>query len=688
MNQPAARPVPFAFVHHANQYLITDGYDNRDGISAIADGYMRVLALHRHYQIPASLHLSGTLLEALAWHRPALLDSVADLIAEGLICLVGGTYAEPIMTLFPPDIVSRQLQAPFALYDNLLGCPADRVKTCWVPERVWDPRLVPLLEDEDLPNGGYRYIFLDDRLLFPTNGSYPGSPRACFDSCPFGVSTSPPAASRFPEACRVYRIAGGSGLGVIPMSADLRYCIPPRTPEHLRRVRTIVHSLAHQPEGVLLVYADDLEKTAGVGGWEPDRGGYEILLRWLVERPDERVAVRLDAWLDGRAIEQPLEERVIETGTFYELAQRWNAGEDYQRWSESPTWQPYKECLTEVSDAVRAAMHAGADERLLALAWKHLLACMHETAWQDPIVQNPLPQDDCQRAPAPWARAAAIHARACLPMTAAAVWASQGGSRASAELTDIDQDGDQEVMLCGGDLFRVITPSYGGRLVSLFHRGGEGGVLCVGNPTDHWNLQESNRYMDQPPNHPGALADAGHEHDAYAVTALRVSSAYAMAWLRNIDIASALHGARKGVLVYAETPALLVCYQLPDGVARLATRVCLSPDYKSLLETGRRELWETANRMRKCVAYRTTLTWVGICVDEDTAWGSDDMRASHGVTLRIEASSRHFHLLIGCGDPDDERCQRLFADGRRVLCGAAPGEQRKALVTSAGVSRD
>ncbi len=31
--------LPFAIVHHANQYLITDGYDNRQGLDDVLDGY-------------------------------------------------------------------------------------------------------------------------------------------------------------------------------------------------------------------------------------------------------------------------------------------------------------------------------------------------------------------------------------------------------------------------------------------------------------------------------------------------------------------------------------------------------------------------------------------------------------------------------------------------------------------------
>ncbi len=62
-----------AIVHHANQYVVTDGYDNRVGISGIVGtsssqtGLLRVLKLHERYRVPFSLHISGTLLESLAW---------------------------------------------------------------------------------------------------------------------------------------------------------------------------------------------------------------------------------------------------------------------------------------------------------------------------------------------------------------------------------------------------------------------------------------------------------------------------------------------------------------------------------------------------------------------------------------------------------------------------------------------
>ena len=40
--------------------------------------------------------------------------------------------------------------------------------------------------------------------------------------------------------------------------------------------------------------------------------------------------------------------------------------------------------------------------------------------------------------------------------------------------------------------------------------------MLVGNPCDDWNwMEELNRFMDVPRNHPGAFADVGFEHDRY-----------------------------------------------------------------------------------------------------------------------------------------------------------------------------
>ena len=166
------RAVPVAIVHHANQYLITDGYDNRQGISGIVDGYVAALRLHEHYRIPLNLHLSGTLIETIAWHCPSFLALVRSLREKGLLELIGGTYAENVMPLFPPSFNLRQLNEHLMLHRIHFDCPPGLVKICWVPERVWNTsRMAPVLTSVRLLNGGFKFVLLDDRLLYPTNGT-------------------------------------------------------------------------------------------------------------------------------------------------------------------------------------------------------------------------------------------------------------------------------------------------------------------------------------------------------------------------------------------------------------------------------------------------------------------------------------------------------------------------------------
>lgn len=675
----SGRTVPLALVHHANQYLLTDGYDNREGITELVEGYTAALRMHEKYGIPANLHLSGTLIETLAWHYPWFLEMVRELRAKGLISLIGGTYAENVMPLFQPSFNLRQLDEFLWLYRHHLGVPPEEVRICWVPERVWDTgKLAPVLTSRNLANGGYRFVLLDDRLLYPTNGSYQGSPRALFDSAgPYGPVTAPrtggdrrPAGGFGPaETCKTCRIAGADGLVMVPMSANLRYWVPPMFPQHWRRLKQTVASLVQDGmDDSLLVYADDLENTAGVGGWDASAlGRYDAFLRWVASREDV-APVLLSEWLAGHP---PQEERRVQPGTFFELAQKWQAGEDYRGWWENDAWSPYRERLAVAREAVVSAQREGADRRLLGLAWKHLLASTYETAWYDPT------EDGC--AVAPWAKAVASHARACLVMVAAARWFARSARPPSAEVVDVDEEGEDEVILGNEHLYAVMAPNHGGRLVYLFTRTPQGGALVIGNPTDDWNFQEElNRYMDRPPNHPGALADAGFEHDRYRVSGLARTGDHIRLEMTNIEEGSRLFGARKSILLATGAPDLLVCYRTPGD---LVTEACLTPDYYRLLREGRRGLSPYSGETRRGFQNGDVTVWVGLAGDEETGW-AEPARAEtgHGMNVRVGADASHFHLLISCRHTDEEGCQRLLREHRDALHeadGATVGAARR-----------
>ena len=305
-------PLPLALVHHANQFLITDGYANREGITSLVRGYRALLELHEKYRFPLNLHLSGTLIEATAWHHPEFLQLVRRLRESGIVHLVGGTCAENVLTAFDDDFNRRQLEELLWLYEQHLGCPPEEVDTCWIPERVWDTdKLAGLLTNPDLANGGYRYVLLDDRLLYPTGGTYAGSDRERFDDT--APDRPPPA-----DALRPYRIAGGHGLEVVPMSTRIRQWVPPDSKEQWRNLTRTTDLTTAPGDDMVLVYADDMEKAAGVGPWTSTAlSRYEAFLRWVAGHPT-LLPVALSPWLAERRREPAT--RTIEAGTFVELA--------------------------------------------------------------------------------------------------------------------------------------------------------------------------------------------------------------------------------------------------------------------------------------------------------------------------------------------------------------------------------
>jgi hypothetical protein len=326
-------PVAMTFVHHANQLVIGNGYADRDGITRICHGYTAVLELHRGYRVPAALHLSGTLIEALAWHHPEFLATVRAALTEGWLTLVGGTYAEPIMPLASPEANRRQVATMASLLQRHLGVPGGALPTAWLPERVWDPDLLAVLTDPDLPGGGFRRVLVDERVLAsPTTAGDGAGDRASVDRRgPYAWANGIPPGQRVtgladPALAQPRRVGGPSPLVLVPISAHLRYLVPPPPGIPVQLLEQFVADLrarAAAPAAVLLCYGDDLERAAGVAGWRPAQDRYAAVLRWVADSPLVR-AVCLDQWLD----EHPASlGPTPAAGTYYELAVTWAAGE-------------------------------------------------------------------------------------------------------------------------------------------------------------------------------------------------------------------------------------------------------------------------------------------------------------------------------------------------------------------------
>jgi hypothetical protein len=638
--------VPLAIVHHGNQYLITEGYNNRPGLADTLGstrdrtGLAGILELHRVYNIPANVHVSGTLLEAIAWHQPSFLDTLREIYDQGLIEFVGSCYGQNLMRFFAHDYNLRQLNEQLQLYRLHLGLDPAQVRVFWPPERVWETeRMAAVLRDRRLLNQGYQYVIVDDRLLLPTEGN--PSPRHCYDQ----------TQNWDPQLFKAYPMEDGQGLIALPIASNLRQSIPPRQPNHWNNISSQLRFLSGlDPDSydadLIAIYGDDMEKPAGVRPWDSEGPAqFEALLRWVSENPWIR-PVKLTEWGSASRIAGT---RVIEAGTYLELANHFNAGEKYEKWYFDPQWEQYREQFAWSENRVDQLASLGADPALIALAQKHLLVSSWETAWHTPGVgAHGAPAAGGH--PSPWIKAVASHSRHAAVIAEASYWMKHKDGEAHAYLQDIDADGDHELVLKNDKLFAILTPRWGGRLVYLFSVEGEEGKLLIGNPCDDWNwMEELNKFMDVPRNHPGALADIGFEHDPHEPTIILAQGPAAHARLWNKQPDSAAHDLAKDVLLSSyESNVLTVDYTLPAALSGISVEFGLSPDYLNLLRRGRSIL-----KSYDCAGVRgwtteTTAVWVKPEHCTSFQWSKPSQEEfGHGRAIRLSVAERQFRVSVG-----------------------------------------
>jgi len=631
--------VSFGLLHHANQFLITNGYKDREGISAIVGsedlrtGMLGLLAVHKAAGMPLNLHISGTLLEAVSWHCPSAIPVLRDCVRDGLVEIIGSCYGQNIMRFFSVEYNVRQLNEELGLFESLLDVPPSEVKVFWPPERVWDTKSVaPVLRNPALINGGYDYVILDDRTLVS-----PGDPemtRAAYDE-----------ESRWtPELYQSHEIENGFGLIALPIATRLRHSIPPRQQRDWQRVQVELEALLVQETATgdanfLALYADDMEKVSGV--WNTDGPGhYADFIQWLAKNPWIR-PVKLSDWT---AVNPPAGRRKVEVGTFSELAVDFDAGEGYEKWFLAKDWTPYRRWFEQAQRSVDEAKTRNADQALIELAEKQLLVSNWETAWHTPTT-GPHGNPDSDGKASPWARALTGHCRHALVTTQAARWSRDRDGKAHAVVVDADCDGEPDLILKNDRLFALVSPRWGGRLVSLFHLGDSRGAMVVGNPCDDWNLLEDlNRFMDTPRNHPGAFADVGFENDEYSCRIV-VQARRVVACLTNIEKNSDARGLEKIYEFTSSEPLLTVRYRMPKGLKEISIECALSPDYLALLRHGS-QIMTTVNGSRSR-GFATPEVSVAVEPGKGVRWRRALQEwIGHGRTLCLTASAREFELKL------------------------------------------
>ncbi|HLB53487.1 MAG TPA: 4-alpha-glucanotransferase, partial [Gemmatimonadales bacterium] len=83
---------------------------------------------------PASLHLSGPLLDWLEQHHSGFLDELGRWVGDGLVELLLAGYDEPILTALSPEDRLEQIGRMRDALRTRFGVEA---RGLWLTERVW-----------------------------------------------------------------------------------------------------------------------------------------------------------------------------------------------------------------------------------------------------------------------------------------------------------------------------------------------------------------------------------------------------------------------------------------------------------------------------------------------------------------------------------------------------------------------
>lgn len=193
--------------------------------------------------IKFSLHISGCLLDYLEAKQPGFLSKLKEMAACGQLEFMSGGYYEPILVAIP----ERDVLGQVAMMSDYVRKKFNyKPQGMWIPERVWDPKLPPVINKAKI-----KYCILDDTHFLKA-----------------GLAKD-----------RLYGYfltgEGKKKVAVFPSDKKLRYSIPFAP---VSEVMSYFMETATAHENPLFTYGDDAEKF---GEWP---GTYKWVYeeKWLV----------------------------------------------------------------------------------------------------------------------------------------------------------------------------------------------------------------------------------------------------------------------------------------------------------------------------------------------------------------------------------------------------------------------
>jgi len=416
-------PVNFVLCLHNHQPV-----DNFDPVfaQAYADAYLPFLdRIEKRPKIKFVAHYSGPLLEWLDKNRPEFLDRLRAL-------------DEPIFTMLPDEDAAGQLAM---MSDFLLKRFGRRPEGAWLPERVWEQGLVPVLV-----RSGVKYTVVDD-----------------FHFRAAGVSP--------PDLDGAYLTEDrGELLRVFPLHEELRYAIPYKDPEW-----TIDYLQRYGDDAGrrTVVYADDGEKF---GLWPNtkrhvyDEGWLDRFLDALDAASDR---VRTCTFSEALANSAPPRRVYLPSTSYREMGE----------WSLPPAAQADYESLAD--ELRRQNRFDAAKPFLLGGTWRgfktkypeanlmygrmlHVSRKARASGKRDALQELYRAQCNCSYWHGVFGGLYLPHLRGSVyrHLIAAEKILEKNGAP-GAETLDLDLDGRADVRLHNPKLNVFITPSMGGHIVEL-----------------------------------------------------------------------------------------------------------------------------------------------------------------------------------------------------------------------------
>ncbi len=452
------KPLRLVLCFHLNQTLLPYAY------IASRACYRGLLAvLRRHPGLPITLHLSGTLIHALRWLDPPVLHYVEAGLAAGQFELLGSTYAQNVP--YASEDADNRVQA--ALHRELLqrtwGVAPNGF---WNSERCWRSSLAPFITE-----AGYRYTLVEDGFLKAT-GAVPG---------------------------RVHEI---EGLRLLSDDQQLKHRFNMAMWTGRRRPLLEYLESLHEQQGEeswVVSYAEDGEAC---GLWGYERGllpqahwalldqllGEFEQIPWLqVILPQTALAeeaVLLAALPDGQA--SWMVDSLRTPGAPYHE-------DGYADWFDFQSRSPHLIRMRGVYDHIRRRLqqveekaHSPAARRLVKLAWRTYAAHQFEFGCIGVGGKSGVGWDGVHQA---------------VVLARAAEEADQANPHARRWSEDVNEDGQEELLLADGHTLAVFSPR-GGRLLYAFDL--SAGQCWVGNPGQEpdwgfpWDEHACPRRADDP----------------------------------------------------------------------------------------------------------------------------------------------------------------------------------------------